>query len=64
MALEGHLADDPVGDPRVVLLGEVDLGPVHAVDIARLLSMPRVLVPASPGVFTAMGMLAGDVVRC
>jgi N-methylhydantoinase A len=31
--------------------------------VARLLSMPRILVPAFPGVFTAMGMLAGDVER-
>ncbi|TDR85219.1 hydantoinase/oxoprolinase family protein [Enterovirga rhinocerotis] len=49
-------------DPRDFTLVAIGgSGPVHAVDIARLLSMPRVLVPASPGVFTAMGMLAGDV---
>lgn len=49
-------------DPRDFTLVAIGgSGPVHAVDIARLLAMPRVLVPASPGVFTAMGMLAGDV---
>lgn len=51
-------------DPRdfdLVAIG--GSGPVHAADIARLLSMKRILVPASPGVFTAMGMLAGDVER-
>lgn len=51
-------------DPRdfdLVAIG--GSGPVHAADIARLLSMRRILVPASPGVFTAMGMLAGDVER-
>lgn len=51
-------------DPRDFTLVAIGgSGPVHAVDIARLLSMPRVLVPASPGVFTAMGMLAGDIER-
>ncbi|MGU3495055.1 hydantoinase/oxoprolinase family protein [Xanthobacteraceae bacterium A53D] len=51
-------------DPRDFTLVAIGgSGPVHAADIARQLSMPRVLVPASPGVFTAMGMLAGDVER-
>ncbi len=51
-------------DPRDFTLVAIGgSGPVHAADIARLLAMPRVLVPASPGVFTAMGMLAGDVER-
>ena len=36
-------------------------GPVHAVDLARALEIPRVLVPMAPGVFTAVGMLASDV---
>lgn len=51
-------------DPRDFTLVAIGgSGPVHAADIARLLAMPRVLVPAAPGVFTAMGMLAGDVER-
>ncbi|MEP9352321.1 hydantoinase/oxoprolinase family protein [Xanthobacter sp. KR7-65] len=51
-------------DPRDFTLVAIGgSGPVHAADIARQLAMPRVLVPASPGVFTAMGMLAGDVER-
>lgn len=51
-------------DPRDFCLVAIGgSGPVHAADIARLLSMKRILVPASPGVFTAMGMLAGDVER-
>jgi N-methylhydantoinase A len=36
-------------------------GPVHAGDVARALDIRRVLVPVSPGVFTAVGMLASDV---
>jgi N-methylhydantoinase A len=51
-------------DPREFALMAIGgSGPVHAADIARLLSIPRILVPASPGVFTAMGMLAGDIER-
>jgi N-methylhydantoinase A len=34
---------------------------VHAVDVARALDIRRVLVPISPGVFTAVGMLASDL---
>src|SRR4029079_19009120 len=34
---------------------------VHACDVAAALEIRRVLVPVSPGVFTAVGMLASDV---
>lgn len=51
-------------DPRDFTLVAIGgSGPVHAAAIAELLSMKSLLVPASPGVFTAMGMLAGDVER-
>jgi len=49
-------------DPRdFTLVAFGGSGPVHAVDVARALEIPRVLVPAAPGVFTAVGMLASDV---
>jgi N-methylhydantoinase A len=38
-------------------------GPVHACDLARGLDITRVLLPMMPGVFTALGMLTGDVER-
>ncbi len=51
-------------DPRDFTLVAIGgSGPVHAAAIAELLSMKSLLIPASPGVFTAMGMLAGDVER-
>jgi len=51
-------------DPReFTLLGFGGSGPVHACDLARVLNISRVLFPPMPGVFTAMGMLAGDVER-
>lgn len=51
-------------DPReFTLLGFGGSGPVHACDLARVLNITRVLFPPMPGVFTAMGMLAGDVER-
>ncbi len=51
-------------DPRdFTLLGFGGSGPVHACDLARVLNVGRVLFPPMPGVFTAMGMLAGDVER-
>jgi N-methylhydantoinase A len=36
-------------------------GPVTAAAIARVLNIPRVLVPAAPGVFSAAGLLFSDV---
>jgi len=36
-------------------------GPVVAFEIARLLGMKRILVPPSPGVFSAFGLLLSDV---
>lgn len=49
-------------DPReLTLFAFGGSGPVHACDLARVLGMTRVLFPPSPGVFTAMGMLAGQV---
>jgi N-methylhydantoinase A len=38
-------------------------GPVHACDLARSLDITRVMLPMMPGVFTALGMLTGDVER-
>ena len=38
-------------------------GPVHAAAVARDLGIPRVLVPASPGAFSALGLLCADVVH-
>jgi N-methylhydantoinase A len=49
-------------DPRdFTLVAFGGSGPVHAADVARPLDIRRVLVPVSPGVFTAVGMLASDV---
>ena len=49
-------------DPRdFTLVAFGGSGPVHACDVAAALDVRRVLVPVSPGVFTAVGMLASDV---
>jgi N-methylhydantoinase A len=49
-------------DPRdYTLVAFGGSGPVHAVDVARALEIRRVLIPVSPGVFTAVGMLASDL---
>jgi N-methylhydantoinase A len=48
-------------DPRdFTLVAFGGSGPVHAMDVARALDIGRALVPVSPGVFTAVGMLASD----
>ena len=49
-------------DPRdLALLAFGGSGPAHACDLAGTLGIARVIFPPSPGVFTAMGMLAGAV---
>lgn len=49
-------------DPRdFALLAFGGNGPVHAVEIARALRMPRVLVPPAPGLFSAVGLLMADI---
>ena len=49
-------------DPRdFTLVAFGGSGPVHAIDVAQALDIGRALVPVSPGVFTAVGMLASDI---
>jgi N-methylhydantoinase A len=51
-------------DPReYVLVAFGGAGPVHAALLARELKIPRVLIPASPGVHSAMGLLVSDLKR-
>ncbi|MCO5089439.1 hydantoinase/oxoprolinase family protein [Bosea sp. (in: a-proteobacteria)] len=48
-------------DPRdFVLFAFGGAGPLHAVSIARELGIPRVLVPARPGLTNALGCLVAD----
>ncbi|TAK81996.1 MAG: hypothetical protein EPO20_23255 [Betaproteobacteria bacterium] len=35
-------------------------GPLHGIELARALRMPRVIIPPEPGNFSALGMLLGD----
>lgn len=49
-------------DPRqLALVAFGGSGPVHAVDLARTLGIPKVVFPVLPGVFCAVGMLSSDV---
>jgi N-methylhydantoinase A len=51
-------------DPRdYTLLAFGGSGPLHGCDLAAALGIPRVIFPRLPGVFTAMGMLTGDIER-
>ena len=38
-------------------------GPLHACDLADALGIPRILLPPSPGVLSALGLLIADVVH-
>ncbi|EDP76245.1 hydantoinase/oxoprolinase family protein [Hydrogenivirga sp. 128-5-R1-1] len=38
-------------------------GGLHAVFLARMLGIPKVLVPRNPGMFSALGMLLADTVK-
>jgi N-methylhydantoinase A len=49
-------------DPRdFALFAFGGAGPLHAVDIARELGVPRVLVPARPGLTNALGCVVADL---
>jgi N-methylhydantoinase A len=51
-------------DPRdFTLLAFGGAGPIHACDLAEALAIPRVVVPAHPGVLSAYGMVVADVTR-
>ncbi len=51
-------------DPRdMTLMAFGGSGPVHAVDVAKLLGVRRVVAPIMAGVFCAAGMLAADAER-
>jgi N-methylhydantoinase A len=49
-------------DPRkFTLIAFGGAGPLHAVDVARSLGVPEVIVPLYPGITSAMGLLTTDL---
>src|SRR5438552_8497818 len=49
-------------DPRrFSLLAFGGAGPLHAAAVARVLGIPKVIVPQYPGVFSAIGLLLADI---
>jgi N-methylhydantoinase A len=49
-------------DPRrFSLLAFGGAGPLHAAAVARMLGIPKVIVPPYPGVFSALGLLLADI---
>jgi N-methylhydantoinase A len=51
-------------DPRdFILVAYGGAGPLHAAELAAELSVNRVVIPPSPGHFSALGMLAADLRR-
>jgi N-methylhydantoinase A len=49
-------------DPRrFSLLAFGGAGPLHAAAVARMLRIPKVIVPLYPGVFSALGLLLADI---
>ena len=52
------------GDPRqFTLVAFGGAGPLHACELATALRIPHVLVPATPGVLSALGMLIADTLK-
>ncbi len=51
-------------DPReFVLFSFGGAGGMHAAFLARLLNIPKVLVPQNPGILSAIGMIMADVIK-
>jgi len=59
-----HVSVERGNDPRgFALVPFGGAGGLHALALARALRIPRILVPASPGALSAIGVLAADVVK-
>ena len=51
-------------DPRqLTLVAFGGAGPLHACELATALRIPRVLIPTTPGVLSALGMLVADTLK-
>ncbi|MEO8970659.1 MAG: hydantoinase/oxoprolinase family protein [Ktedonobacteraceae bacterium] len=51
-------------DPRqFILVAFGGAGPLHACELAAALGIPRVLIPTTPGVLSALGMLTADTLK-
>ncbi len=51
-------------DPReFTLFSFGGAGGMHAVELAKLLQIPKVMIPTSPGILSACGMLLADVIK-
>ena len=59
-----HISVERGHDPRdFTLVPFGGAGGLHAVELARSLSIPRVLLPLSPGALSAIGVVTADVVK-
>ena len=59
-----HISVERGHDPRQFgLLPFGGAGGLHAVDLARALRVPTVIVPTSPGALSAVGVLVADVIK-
>src|SRR5438034_3001345 len=59
-----HISVERGHDPReFTLIPFGGAGGLHAITLARALQIPRVLLPASPGALSAIGVVTADVVK-
>ena len=59
-----HISVERGHDPRqFTLLPFGGAGGLHAVDLARALRIPTVIVPTAPGALSAVGVLVADVIK-
>jgi N-methylhydantoinase A len=59
-----HISVERGHDPRQFsLLPFGGAGGLHAIDLARALRIPNVIVPTSPGALSAVGVLVADVIK-
>ncbi len=59
-----HISVERGHDPRdFILIPFGGAGGLHAVELARALRIPTVLVPSTPGALSALGVLTADVVK-
>jgi len=56
-----HVAEKGLSPRDLTLVAFGGAGPVHAVDLARKLGCPKVIVPPRPGVMSSVGLLTAPI---
>lgn len=61
IAVRSRTVERGISPEDFILIALGGAGPLHAVDLAQLIGIPRVLIPNFPGITSAIGLLVTDI---